>query len=487
MARPISTGFKTGLAFWLSSQASVVYGHKHEGNLTEEELHAPIDSILWMHMALQAVVWGIIFPIGMVFGLSRSRWHVPTQVRTFPWPATSFVVSPCLIQSVGFALTLGGIFLGHAHGGRQFRHSMHGSIGSWIVVPIFTQLILGIYLKLHIHQETLRPLGAKLVRSHRSQGLVWPKWCRSVCGTLHHGEYRQLRLKSVPTPQAQGSAFIGYGIILSLVLVLGENWVRRSGKSPEWWDSWVIMLWGIVNTFTEHWGGAWSVKDLQHTVLGVLWWTGGALGIFLSRNNQRNVIPALIIILTGWAMSDHVQALMLSTKVHAVFGYTLILAGVTRMIEICFLPATLHTAGSLEDNDSEHTLSPSQGVVTSQIIAARAFRHLPPFLLVASGFLFMSATDEELEVADDAGLDHVTYILGMYSIAFLLYLFTLFLFHLYVTTGQNANSIHAGRDIIFSAPPNDGIELTSPRDASKWYSRVPREERPVHVIGEVDD
>lgn len=468
MARPISTGFKTGLAFWLSSQAPVVYGHKHEGNLTEEELHAPIDSILWMHMALQAAVWGIIFPIGMVFGLSRSRWHVPTQ-------------------SIGFALSLGGIFLGHAHGGRQFRHSMHGSIGSWIVVPIFTQLILGIYLKLHIHQETLRPYA---VRAHGILGRLWPilGWVQSLFGVI------VLRDLCGPNGAGQcaahyimGSAFIGYGIILSLVLVLGENWVRRSGKSPEWWDSWVIMLWGIVNTFTEHWGGAWSVKDLQHTVLGVLWWTGGALGIFLSRNNQRNVIPALIIILTGWAMSDHIQALMLSTKVHAVFGYTLILAGVTRMIEICFLPATLHTAGSLEDNDSEHTLSPSQGVVTSQIIAARAFRHLPPFLLVASGFLFMSATDEELEVADDTGLDHVTYILGMYSIAFLLYLFTQFLFHLYVTTGQNANSIQAGRDIIFSAPPNDGIELTSPRDASKWYSRVPREERPVHVIGEVDD
>ncbi|KAI6006670.1 hypothetical protein F5J12DRAFT_768915 [Pisolithus orientalis] len=468
MARPISTGFKTGLAFWLSSQAPVVYGHKHEGNLTEEELHAPIDSILWMHMALQAAVWGIIFPIGMVFGLSRSRWHVPTQ-------------------SIGFALSLGGIFLGHAHGGRQFRHSMHGSIGSWIVVPIFTQLILGIYLKLHIHQETLRPYA---VRAHGILGRLWPilGWVQSLFGVI------VLRDLCGPNGAGQcaahyimGSAFIGYGIILSLVHVLGENWVRRSGKSPEWWDSWVIMLWGIVNTFTEHWGGAWSVKDLQHTVLGVLWWTGGALGIFLSRNNQRNVIPALIIILTGWAMSDHIQALMLSTKVHAVFGYTLILAGVTRMIEICFLPATLHTAGSLEDNDSEHTLSPSQGVVTSQIIAARAFRHLPPFLLVASGFLFMSATDEELEVADDTGLDHVTYILGMYSIAFLLYLFTQFLFHLYVTTGQNANSIQAGRDIIFSAPPNDGIELTSPRDASKWYSRVPREERPVHVIGEVDD
>jgi hypothetical protein len=67
----------------------------------------------------------------------------------------------------------------------------------------------------------------------------------------------------------------------------------------------------MVNTFTEHHGGAWSVKDMQHTyvssdnclskrdqpicrVLGVLWWAGGALGIFLSRNNQVCMHVALV-------------------------------------------------------------------------------------------------------------------------------------------------------------------------------------------------
>ena len=56
--------------------------HKHQDDLTEEEANAPVDSILWIHIFLQAAVWGILFPIGMVFGLSRSRWHVPLQVRT---------------------------------------------------------------------------------------------------------------------------------------------------------------------------------------------------------------------------------------------------------------------------------------------------------------------------------------------------------------------------------------------------------------------
>ena len=41
----------------------------------------------------------------------------------------------------------------------------------------------------------------------------------------------------------QGSGFIAYGIIMAIMMIAGEAWVRRSGRSPEWWDSWVIMLW----------------------------------------------------------------------------------------------------------------------------------------------------------------------------------------------------------------------------------------------------
>ena len=41
----------------------------------------------------------------------------------------------------------------------------------------------------------------------------------------------------------QGSGFIAYGVILAILLLVGESWVRRSGRSPDWWDSWVILLW----------------------------------------------------------------------------------------------------------------------------------------------------------------------------------------------------------------------------------------------------
>ena len=56
--------------------------HSHDDELTEAEADLPVDAILWIHIALQAAVWGVIFPIGMVLGLTRSRWHVPLQVGT---------------------------------------------------------------------------------------------------------------------------------------------------------------------------------------------------------------------------------------------------------------------------------------------------------------------------------------------------------------------------------------------------------------------
>jgi len=69
------------LVYGLSCLTALVFAHDHHDELSDEEAHAPVDSILWIHIFLQATVWGIIFPLGMVLGLSRSKWHVPLQVR----------------------------------------------------------------------------------------------------------------------------------------------------------------------------------------------------------------------------------------------------------------------------------------------------------------------------------------------------------------------------------------------------------------------
>ena len=72
--------------FWrtilILSLIQLTVAHSHSDVLTEEELNSPVDAILWIHIVLQASVWAVIFPIGMVLGITRSRWHVPLQVST---------------------------------------------------------------------------------------------------------------------------------------------------------------------------------------------------------------------------------------------------------------------------------------------------------------------------------------------------------------------------------------------------------------------
>ncbi|KAF8887343.1 hypothetical protein BD779DRAFT_1611563 [Infundibulicybe gibba] len=417
--------------------STAVLAHKHHDQLTEEQKSAPVDSILWLHILLQGAVWGVLFPIGMVLGITRSRWHVP-------------------LQAAGFALTAAGYLLGHGHRGRMFLPSVHGSFASFLFLPICIQLGLGIYLKLHIHEKTIRPWA---VIAHGIVGKSYPilAWTQMLFGALtFRGYCRGGALGQCLAHYIMGSGFIAYGSIMAILLLVGEAWVRRSGRSPEWWDSWVIMLW-VMNTFTEHRGSTWSVKDMQHTILGVLWWAGGILGIFLARNNQRNVVPGLIIILTGWAMSEHAQALMLSTKVHALFGHTLMLAGFTRIVEICFF-APKTSADVDNDSRSDHTLADVPTSASGKAAAARAFRHLPPFV------------NEELKFVHDNQMDHVTYILIMFSLAFVLYAFIVFLIHLYSTTGRHA---------VATPKKGDNIELTN---RSAWYSRYQTPKPPPQPI-----
>lgn len=160
-----------------------------------------------------------------------------------------------------------------------------------------------------------------------------------------------------------------------------------------------------------------SSSELLTPSLG---WAGGILGIFLARNNQRNVVPSLMSAtsylpflhasneevaesysLGGQCPNTHKSLWYLQrwseialfdwfldflSQVHAAFGYTLMLAGVTRMIEVCFVAKHFNSSESLyDDSNSDHTLAeasrPSDGLASeSGSPATKAFRHLPPFV-----------------------------------------------------------------------------------------------------------
>lgn len=163
-----------------------------------------------------------------------------------------------------------------------------------------------------------------------------------------------------------GSAFIAYGICLTILLLVGQLWLKRTGRSQEFFDSLIIAAWGCVNTFTEHhWGDPWVRNDLQHTTMGIVWWCAGLVGMWLSRTRdgrpKRNLMPAIVILLTGYGMSAHPQDLPLSTMMHSAFGWTLMAAGAARIVEISFV---LRDKPALRPDGSN----------------PNSFQYLPPFV-----------------------------------------------------------------------------------------------------------
>ncbi|EMC97321.1 hypothetical protein BAUCODRAFT_138636 [Baudoinia panamericana UAMH 10762] len=387
------------------------HDHIEEGEGASNEA---IDSVLWAHILIQSLAWGVLFPTGMVLGLVRNRWHVP-------------------MQTVASVLAIVGYFLGHAHKGRQFAANVHSSFATWLMLMLITQVVLGVYLKLHLEKGFLGRIRKWQVRAHGVLGALIPvaAWVQMLLGGIaSQGFCRGDHLGQCLAHFIMGSAFVAYGIILTILLLCGQGWLARSGRSQEFYDSIIITIWGFINTFTEHrWGGPWVANDLQHTSMGIIWWAAGLVGIWLSRDRagrpKRNLVPAIVILMTGWAMSAHPQDLEVSTKIHTVFGYTLMAAGLARMVEISFVLKDKLAPDQTADIDSE----------------INSFQYLPPFLLYASGFLFMGATEEQMEILHEHHVTHVSYVLILYSISFLMFLFVLMLLHLY-SAGKEAGGTH---------------------------------------------
>ena len=230
---------------------------------------------------------------------------------------------------------------------------------------LLAQIVFGAYLKLHLEKGIHSRIRKYILSTHGVIGKLMPvvSWVQMLFGGITAMGYCQGdHLGQCLAHFIMGSAFIGYGIIMTILLLVGQFWLRRTGRTQEFFDSILITAWGIVNTFTEHrWGGPWVGNDLQHTSMGVVWWCAGLVGIWLSRSRggrpRRNLIPGIVILITGWAMSAHPQHLPLSTMVHTVFGYTLMAAGATRIIEIAFV------------------LKDSRGVGEPN-----SFQYLPPFV-----------------------------------------------------------------------------------------------------------
>lgn len=80
-------------------------------------------------------------------------------------------------------LTVAGYILGHSHKGRAFLPSAHEDFANLLFIPIISQLVLGIYLKLHIHEKSVRPF---FVVAHGIIGKSYPilAWIQMLFGII---------------------------------------------------------------------------------------------------------------------------------------------------------------------------------------------------------------------------------------------------------------------------------------------------------------
>jgi hypothetical protein len=148
--------------------------------------------------------------------------------------------------------------------------------------------------------------------------------------------------------------------------------------------------------------------------MGIIWWAAGIVGIVLSRNGQRSVIPSILIILTAVAFQGHAQHVANSGPIHSYFGYMLMAGGLSRIIEICF-----------------KDISPCQ--------------YIPPLTLILAGLLFMGSTEEQLGYLTIMDVDVSSYSNVLLSFGFIVFLLAFSLIYLWETLTNYPNSPHQNK------------------------------------------
>lgn len=161
-------------------------------------------------------------------------------------------------QSVGFALTAAGFILGHSHGGRAFPASAHGKLANIMLVPMIAQFVLGVYLKLHIHEETIRPY---FVKAHGILGKSYPiwGWVQMLFGAIvlrgycRGGNLNQCLAHYIMVCMLHGSGDAFHGFILnrrgagSLPMPLSwplSYWSARTGSG----EAGAVQIYGILRS-----------------------------------------------------------------------------------------------------------------------------------------------------------------------------------------------------------------------------------------------
>ncbi|GJJ69127.1 hypothetical protein EMPS_01473 [Entomortierella parvispora] len=437
--------------------------------------------LIIIHVTCMVTAYGVLMPIGIMLGIRRHKVHIPLMTAAvivalagyfFGYFHHLFGIGEGVHdEDGGHEEAAGGDMAGMPgmrkrqvgdtsaeHYGWAWKITAHGAMANLMLLLLFVQVGMGVYRKFtkgrpRLQFKWLSGSVPRKVHSYLGKAHLVMAYIQMVLGCILlieacPGQYFGQCISHI----VMGGSFWWYGGIYIAYLVGSFPGVSR----PEWYESLIMTVWGVINFSILHqWGTRWSHADLQHTSLGLLWVGGGALSLMLeSKFNplaqfiiRKNPIPALLIILTGYAMGQHAQYYMFATMVHTFFGYCLMLGGVCRLIQLALRPAvspmgSSKSTTSAEDDDDTTTLEDEDlqdkansrsrpqnlpGLANGETPVSAFFGFLSALGLVSAGLLFQSAHEEQLNIMMYYLTDASTYINWIMSFSFFCITYMLFI------------------------------------------------------------
>ncbi|KAG2232601.1 hypothetical protein INT48_009810 [Thamnidium elegans] len=376
----------------------------------------------YVHVIMMIIAFWILMPIGIMLGIARSSLHVPVQLLSFCFAMAGFLF---------------GKLYGHSTP-HLYESNSHHTLGWILFLFLIIQVIVGMIRKVAnaigktSHYQTVEQTEESSSSSSRTS--------EASSETLHMSSFdfdkeaykpeavttRLFNAVSpyIPKPMKdafvtlaswevlgciahliKGGIFFFYGIItfgryLGAFADRGWAWnqVDNGGSSFEMIECVLIFVYGITNTWMEHFGqdSTWTHKDLEHASLAFMWWWCGLIGILveskrIARLLQRtsssyslNPFPALTVLITGISMGNHHQDSEYSSNIHWMWGILLSSAAVCRFITYITLYRNL-------PKDRQPTRPPSE--------------LLGAFLLLAGSILFMASNSGTLDWLKENNVD----------------------------------------------------------------------------------
>lgn len=273
-----------------------------------------------------------------------------------------------------------------------------------------------------------------IVRATLERSLVFAAFGLTLTGiVVYTGGCRNNYINGCLAHLIKGGIFWCYGLFtfarfLGSHSEMGWAWnISPVGNhiSAELVESTVIFLYGISNTWMERFGARpgdpFTTKQVQHISIAVMFWFAGLVGMSMESRRVRkwlaasaasalgpersgsiseppsyrgsfNPFPALVIGVTGAAMSAHAQTYLFQVQIHQLWGWLLLGFSVMRCLTYFFL-----------------WLDPPKSVLPSR----PPTEALGSFFLACGGLMFMFSTEEVTLAAMRRGRDDVMMFLNV--------------------------------------------------------------------------